>query len=143
MEDVNRELVEVMTDDWWRRLDRARLPRLIALTDAMLEELEQLEQLNLADVPRVSAEWRERLVLLFANLPFKYRPRVRAFPSPTEVLDVIVDVQERLFALRNDAGLELGSSAVEEPPDAQHTAGCVAAQPAAEPIHRAEARPAP
>lgn len=99
MEDVNRELVDVIMDEWWRRLDRARLPHLIALTDAMLEELEQL---NLADVARVSAEWRERLVLLFASLPFEHRARLRAFPSPTEVLDVIFDVQERLFALRSD-----------------------------------------
>jgi hypothetical protein len=99
MADINRELVGVITDDWWRRLDRARLPRLIALTDLMLDELEAL---NLADVPRVSAEWRERLVLLFASLPFHYRPRLRAFPSPTEVLDLIFDVQEHLFALRND-----------------------------------------
>jgi hypothetical protein len=96
---VNRALVDVITHDWWRRLDRARLPRLIALTDVMLDELEAL---NLADVPRVSAEWRERLVLLFASLPFEYRPRLRAFPSPTEVLDIIFDVQEHLFALRNE-----------------------------------------
>ncbi|HYZ00375.1 MAG TPA: hypothetical protein VFA92_02665, partial [Candidatus Binatia bacterium] len=52
---VNRELVGVITDDWWRRLDRARLPRLIAVTDLMLDELEAL---NLAEVRRVSAEWR-------------------------------------------------------------------------------------
>jgi hypothetical protein len=96
---VNRELVGVITDEWWLRLDRARLPRLIAVTDLMLDELEAL---NLADVRRVSAEWRERLVLLFASLPFHYRPRLRAFPSPTEVLDIIFDVQEHLFALRND-----------------------------------------
>lgn len=99
MADVNRELVEVITDEWWRRLDRARLPRLIALTDAMLEELELL---NLADVARVSAEWQDRLILLVASLPFEHRLRLRAFPSPTEVLDVIFDIQEHLFALRSD-----------------------------------------
>jgi len=106
MADVNRELLDVMTDDWWRGLDRARLPRLIALTDAMLDELELL---NLGDVPRVSAEWRERLVQLFVSLPFEYRPRLRAFPSPTEVLDVVFDVQERLFALKNHGAGELSA----------------------------------
>lgn len=115
MADVNQQLVDVIALDWWRRLDRARLPRLIALTDAMLEALEQL---NLADVSSVSAEWRERLVLLFANLPFEYCPRLRASPSPTEVLDVIFAVQEGLFALRNDGGLELVAREDGEPEDA-------------------------
>jgi hypothetical protein len=67
-------------------------------TDAMIEELE-LE--NLRRVDRVSVSWRPRLALLFAALPFDFRPSLRAGPAPVEVLDLIYEVQEHLLDLKN------------------------------------------
>ena len=63
--------------------------------------VEELEGLNLHDVSRVDFSWSPRLALLFACLPFDYRPRIRANPSPTEVLDVVFDVQAYLFERKN------------------------------------------
>jgi len=81
-------------------LERERIPRLISWTDSMVEELEGL---NLRDVRTVDFSWRPRLALLFAFLPFDYRPSIRARPSPTELLDVIFDVQAYLFERKNVA----------------------------------------
>lgn len=67
------------------------------LTDEMMDELEQL---NLDGVQRVRAEWRTRLTFLFSGLPFHYVPWLRAYPSPTEVLDVLFDLQARLLELK-------------------------------------------
>jgi len=63
--------------------------------------VEELEGLNLHDVSTVDFSWSPRLALLFACLPFDYRPRIRAHPSPTEVLDVVFDVQAYLFERKN------------------------------------------
>jgi hypothetical protein len=75
---------------------RALLRWLVRLTDAMIEALE-LE--NLSGASRVGVGWRSQLVLLFASLPFEYQPWLRACPAPTEVLDVVYDVQAHLFGL--------------------------------------------
>jgi len=75
---------------------------LIRLSDAMVDELERL---NLAGVARVAYEWRERLAFLFAAVPFAYTPRLRAHPSPTEVLDVLFDLQAPLLDLRRQRSL--------------------------------------
>jgi hypothetical protein len=80
-----------------RQPERERVQRLIDLTDALVEELEQL---NLAAVRRVGGEWRQRLTSLFSALPYPYVPSLRAHPSPTEVLDVLFDVQALLLDLK-------------------------------------------
>lgn len=95
VEEIVRELAEARL----RTLERDRTSALISWTDSMIGELEVL---NLRDVPRVSSDWRGRLALLFASLPFEYVPRLNSYPwSPTEVLDVLFDVQAYLFDLKN------------------------------------------
>jgi hypothetical protein len=76
---------------------RERVERLIELTDAMVGELEQL---NLDGIERVEAAWKPRLSALFSALPFSYLPWLRAFPSPTEVLDLVFDVQAQLLDMK-------------------------------------------
>jgi hypothetical protein len=103
IEEMVRELAEARL----RTLERDRTSALISWTDSMIGELEVL---NLRDVLRVSGDWRGRLALLFASLPFKYVPRLNAYPwSPTELLDVLFDVQAYLFDLKN--GRSAGSAA--------------------------------
>ena len=114
MTDVNQHLIEVTTREWWRRLGQARLSHLIKLSDAMVEELELL---NLDDVPRVPSVWQERLVLLSFSLPFEYRPRLGSFPSPTEVLDVLFEVQRHPLALKTGHTLTLPPLLEDEPTD--------------------------
>jgi len=80
------------------RLEREAIWRLIQLTDGMIEELEEL---NLREVPSVSDRWRPVLVLLCASLPFQLRVRFISRPSPTELLDVLFDIQQALFDLKN------------------------------------------
>ena len=77
--------------------DRDRVVWLIRLTDAMVDELEEL---NLDDVERVGGDWKPRLTRLFSLLPFDYVPWLRAYPSPTEVLDIIFDVQAPLLEMK-------------------------------------------
>jgi hypothetical protein len=60
----------------------------------------ELEQLNLDGVERVEAAWKPRLSALFSALPFGYLPWLRAYPSPTEVLDLLFDLQARLLDLK-------------------------------------------
>lgn len=85
--------------DWARGHEpaRERVERLIELTDAMVAELEQL---NLDGVERVEAAWKPRLTALFSELPFRYLPWLRAYPSPTEVLDLLFDLQAQLLDLK-------------------------------------------
>ena len=80
------------------RLQREAIWRLIQLTDGMIEELEEL---NLRGVRSVSDSWRPLLVLLCASLPFQLRVRFVSRPSPTELLDVLFDIQQALFDLKN------------------------------------------
>jgi hypothetical protein len=79
--------------------DRDAVRALIALTDRMVAELEEL---NLYDVTRVGTEWRPRLAALFAALPFPFAPYLRAHPCPTEVLDLVFEIQAPLLALHRD-----------------------------------------
>jgi hypothetical protein len=80
------------------QLERERIPRLMRWTDAMIEELEQL---NLRGIRHVMAAWRPRLSLLFAALPFEYEPTIRAYPAPSELLDVMFEIQDRLLGIKN------------------------------------------
>jgi hypothetical protein len=97
MDDVARELGHWPVRGRMHGPEQQRIQRLLQLTDTMVDELEQL---NLADVERVGIEWRTRLTFLFSALPFPYLPRLRAFPSPTEVLDVLFDLQAPLLDLK-------------------------------------------
>lgn len=96
VEEMVRELAEARL----RTLERERTSALISWTDGMIGELELL---NLRDVARVPSEWRGRLALLLASLPFEYVPRLKPYPwSPTEVLDMLFDLQAYLFDLKNE-----------------------------------------
>src|SRR5262252_6173029 len=63
--------------------------------------IEELEELNLRGVRSVSDSWRPLLVLLCTSLPFQLRVRFISRPSPTELLDVLFDIQQALFDLKN------------------------------------------
>jgi hypothetical protein len=78
-----------------RRAGR-RLPSLVSRTDAMLNELEML---NLLQVRRAPASWRSDLTALVADLPFEYEPRLGHRFSPTRAIDLVFDIQEGLFRL--------------------------------------------
>jgi hypothetical protein len=74
-----------------------RIRRLILVTDAMIEELEQE---NLRELELVPRRWRARLSALFASLPFSYRPSLDHLRRPTDVLDILYELQGRLFSLK-------------------------------------------
>jgi hypothetical protein len=80
------------------RSKRTGIQRLITRTDAMIEELE-LE--NLRGIHLVSAAWWPRLAVLLSSLPFDVRLPIRAPRTPVELLDLVYEVQEKLFALKN------------------------------------------
>jgi hypothetical protein len=73
------------------------LHTLILWTDGIVNELELA---NLSDVQRLPADWRRRLAPLFFLLPFDLPHRLPTDLAPVEVLDLIYDVQARLFALQ-------------------------------------------
>ena len=101
------EMVRDLAERRLRALERDRMSALISWTDVLIGELELL---NLHDVPRVPVDWRGRLALLFASLPFKYVPRLNQYPwSPTEVLDVLFDLQAYLFDLKNGRSTASGA----------------------------------
>lgn len=81
-----------------RTLERERTSALISWIDSMIEELELL---NLRDVPKVSADWYGRMAMLVASLPFEYKLCMPEHPSPTELLDILFQVQGDLFDLRS------------------------------------------
>src|SRR5215472_17544417 len=107
MDEARREIRRHAAWAGRRHPERDRVVRLMRITDEMKDELEQL---NLEGVERVRAEWRTRLAFLFSGLPFTYVPWLRAYPSPTEVLDVLFDLQAHLLELkRQHAPLRSGS----------------------------------
>jgi len=97
MDEARREIRRHAAWAGRRHPERDRVARLIRMTDAMMDELEQL---NLDGVERVRGEWKGRLTFLFSGLPFPYMPWLRAYPSPTEVLDVLFDLQAHLLELK-------------------------------------------
>ena len=97
MDEARREIRRHAAWAGRRHPERDRVVRLMRITDEMMDELEQL---NLEGVERVRAEWRTRLAFLFSGLHFHYVPWLRAYPSPTEVLDVLFDLQARLLELK-------------------------------------------
>ena len=81
------------------RSSRARVQTLIAWTDTMIEELE-LE--NLRNVRQVSPAWRPRLTALLASLPVDVGSPHHLPRTPLEALELIYEVQELLFAIKNN-----------------------------------------
>ncbi|HEY4028515.1 MAG TPA: hypothetical protein VGO86_18965, partial [Candidatus Dormibacteraeota bacterium] len=53
-------------------------------------------------------DWKQRLAFLFSELPFRYEPLLRAHPSPSEVLDLLFDVQGRLFDMKRRRSMQSG-----------------------------------
>lgn len=107
VEEMLRDLAEARL----RTLERDRTSALISRIDGMLDELEIL---NLRDAKTVSPDWHGRLALLFASLPFTYEPRIGAQPSPTELLDMLLDLQGYLFHLKNGQAVPSEAGAEEE-----------------------------
>src|SRR5437660_12721218 len=83
---------------------RTRVQRLIRWTDAMIEELE-LE--NLRGIRQLSAAWRPKLAVLLSSLPFDVQRTRRAPRTPAELLDLVYEVQDRLFAIKNGGQVPL------------------------------------
>lgn len=80
-----------------------RLPSLLKRTDVMLN---QLETLNLMQVPRAPDSWRCELTALVADLPFEYEHRIGHRLSPTRAIDLVFDIQEGLFRLATGTEIE-------------------------------------
>lgn len=87
------------------RTARARITRLIRITDEMVGELEAA---NLEGVRWVSPAWRPRLELLCADLPIDVS-HLGVRLSPTRVLDFVFEVQEVLFDLKRSRTVTLAS----------------------------------
>jgi hypothetical protein len=93
---ANQQIRDAFDQFAAERLARRRLPALLQRTDAMLTELETL---NLMHVRRAPASWRSEVTALVAELPFEYEPRIRPHASPTAAIDLVFDIQARLFQL--------------------------------------------
>src|ERR1700694_1282452 len=93
---ANQQIRDAFDEFAAERLARRRLPALLHRTDAMLTELETL---NLMQVSRAPASWRSELAALIADLPFEYERRIRPHASPTAAIDLVFDIQARLFRL--------------------------------------------
>jgi hypothetical protein len=93
---ANQQIRDAFDEFAAQRLAGRRLPALLQRTDAMLAELEAL---NLMQVQRAPAAWRSELTALVADLPFDYEPRIRPHASPTAAIDLVFDIQARLFQL--------------------------------------------
>jgi hypothetical protein len=76
-----------------QRSRRARVALLRARTDRILEGLEEL---NLLEVRRVPELTRFQLAAMVADLPFEYRLSISKNPSPTELIDLVFDLQAEL-----------------------------------------------
>jgi len=94
---ANQQIRDAFAEFAAERLVRRHLPELLKRTDAMLAELESL---NLMHVRRAPASWRSDLTTLIADLPFEYEPHIRPHGSPTAAIDLVFDIQARLFRLR-------------------------------------------
>jgi Ohr subfamily peroxiredoxin len=94
LESANREIRAAIDRLAAEHRAASRLHALLERTDAMLAELETL---NLMEVWRIPEALRSDLMALIANLPFEFPPSMRPNPSPTAAIDMLFDIQERLF----------------------------------------------
>lgn len=97
---ANQQIRDAINEFAAERLVGRRLPELLKRTDAMLTELETL---NLIQVRRAPASWRSELTALVSDLPFEYEPRIKPHASPTAAIDLVFDLQARLFQLMSGA----------------------------------------
>jgi hypothetical protein len=93
---ANQEIRDAIDRFATERLGSRRLPTLLERTDAMLTELETL---NLMEVRRTPASLIAALAALVAELPFEYTPRIGPRPKPTATIEVVFDIQARIFNL--------------------------------------------
>jgi hypothetical protein len=93
---ANQEIRDAIDAFGAEQREGRRLTSLVHRTDAMLN---QLETLNLMQVPRAPDSWRCELTALVADLPFEYERRIGHRLSPTRALDLVFDIQEGLFRL--------------------------------------------
>jgi len=63
--------------------------------------IEELELENLRGIRQLSAAWRPKLAVLLSSLPFDVQRPRRAPRTPAELLDLVYEVQDRLFAIKN------------------------------------------
>ena len=111
MELANQEIREAIDRFAANRLGSRRLPALLERTDAMLTKLETL---NLMEVRRTPASHVAALAALVADLPFEYTPRIGPGAKPAAVIDVVFDIQARIF---NSMYGSDGSDRLPEPAD--------------------------
>jgi hypothetical protein len=79
-----------------RAIERLREAHVASLKTRADRMLESLEELNLMGVGRVPELARFQLAALVADLPFDYRLSTTKHPSPTELIDLVFDVQAEL-----------------------------------------------
>jgi len=111
MELANEEIREAIDRFAANRLGSRRLPALLERTDVMLTELEML---NLMEVRRTPASQLAALAALVADLPFEYTARIGPGAKPAAVIDVVFDIQARIF---NSMDGSDGSDRLPDPAD--------------------------
>jgi hypothetical protein len=98
---ANQQIRDAFDEFAAERLLGRRLPELLRRTDALLTELETL---NLMEVARTPGSLRVALTGLIGDLPFEYTLRLGPRANPTAVIDVVFDIQARLFPLMFGTG---------------------------------------
>lgn len=93
---ANQEIRDAIDQFAAERRAQRQLPALLERTDAILNELESL---NLMEVRRTPRALRSDLATLVADLPFGYTPPIRPRPSPAAAIDVVFGIQEGIFRL--------------------------------------------
>ena len=111
MELANEEIREAIDRFAANRLGSRRLPALLERTDAMLTELEMLNRMEVLGTP---ASQLAALAALVADLPFEYTARIGPGAKPAAVIDVVFDIQARIF---NSMYGSDGSDRLPEPAD--------------------------
>ena len=80
----------------------------------MEELVAELETLNLMEVRRTPASHLAALAALVADLPFEYTARIGPGAKPAAVIDVVFDIQARIF---NSMDGSDGSDRLPDPAD--------------------------
>ena len=94
LESARREAVFARQRQAELRLPRRRLVELLRRSDRILVSLEEL---NLSGATRVPYPWLSQLADLIADLPFAFPLPVVMWPSPTEGISTVFDVQDGLL----------------------------------------------
>ena len=91
---ANQPIRQCLDDFATERRARQRLTSLLARTDAMLAELEGL---NLLGLRQVTGSSRSELAALVRDVAFGDAPQIGWRPSLTASIDLIFEIQGRLF----------------------------------------------